>query len=76
LLVDKAAKDVLTSEHHQPFSALNAFNPGHLTVALEAQIDVSCAASKTPRSLLLPLLPLSIGKLLLAGSRCGDLAHT
>jgi len=36
---------------------------------------VSYAAYKTPRAALHPLLVLPIGKLLLASSRCGDLAH-
>ncbi|MGH8288127.1 MAG: hypothetical protein ACREV7_03745 [Steroidobacteraceae bacterium] len=44
-------------------------------MALQAEIDVSGAASKTRRGALRPLLALSIGKLLLAGSRCGELAH-
>jgi len=47
-------------------------------VTFEAQIDVSCTAPPTPRASLRPLLllVLPIGKLLLAGSRCGELAHT
>ena len=42
---------------------------------LEAELDVSCAAYETPRAALHLLLALPIGKLLLASSRCGDLAH-
>jgi hypothetical protein len=46
-------------------------------MAFEAEIDVSCAAPEAPRAALRPLLlVLPIGKLLLAGSRCGELAHT
>jgi hypothetical protein len=44
-------------------------------VAFEADIDVSCAASRTPRAALHPLLLLPVGLLLLASSRCGELAR-
>jgi hypothetical protein len=75
MLVDKVAEDVLTSSDHSPFSALNVFNPGHPAVALPAEIDVSCAASQAPCAVLSALLALPHGKLLLASSRCGELAH-
>jgi hypothetical protein len=45
-------------------------------VAFEADIDVSCAACRTPRAALHPLLLLlPVGLLLLASSRCGELAR-
>jgi len=56
-----------------------AFNPqGTLAVAFEAESNASCAAPKAARATLLRplLLVLSIGKLLLASSRCGELART
>jgi hypothetical protein len=66
---------VLTSLNHLPFFGIQS--PGTLAVAFQAQIDVSCAAPEAPRaSLRSLLLALPIGKLLLAGGRCGELAHT
>jgi hypothetical protein len=46
-------------------------------VAFEAEIDVSCAAHRPPRAAPHPLLALPIGNLLLllASSRCGELAR-
>ncbi|MGA7541043.1 MAG: hypothetical protein WBW93_19975 [Steroidobacteraceae bacterium] len=73
--IDKVAADMLTSEASFAVLAFTLTIPGHPAVALQAEIDVSCAASKTRRAALHPLLALTIGKLLLAGSRCGELAH-
>jgi len=46
-------------------------------VALEAETDLSCAATRTPRARLHALLALPIRSLLLllASSRCGGLAR-
>jgi len=44
-------------------------------VAFEADIDVSCAACRTPHAALHFLLVLPSGLLLLESSRCGELAR-
>ena len=45
-------------------------------MAFETETDVTGATLDSPRGALLPLLLLPIGLLLLASSRCGELAHT